>query len=106
MSIHALLSSCEGFQWDKGNSLKNWLKHRVSEKEAEAIFSNEPLLLVSDEKHSQGEVRFRAMGFTDKNRFLYIVFTVRDHLIRVISARSMSQKERATYEEFKANPTI
>jgi len=40
----------------QGNSLKSWLKHRVTEGEAEQVFFNEPLLLVIDEKHSQYEL--------------------------------------------------
>ena len=103
MDIHSKLESCQGFQWDKGNSLKSWLKHRVTEGEAEQVFFHEPLLLLVDEKRSQVETRFRAMGYTDKNRCLYIVFMVRDNLIRVISARDMNRKERAIYENFKTN---
>ena len=38
MDIQLMLESCQGFQWDKGNSLKNWLKDRVSQKEAEDVF--------------------------------------------------------------------
>ena len=103
MDIHSIIEGCQGFQWDKGNSLKSWLKHRVTEGEAEQIFFNEPLFLVADEKHSQQESRFRAMGFTNENRYLYIVFMVRDNLIRVISARDMNKKERVVYEKFKTN---
>ena len=106
MNIHAILENSQGFQWDKGNSLKSWLKHHVSEREAEEIFLNEPLLLAIDEKHSQQESRFRAMGYTDKKRYLYIVFMLRENLIRVISARDMNKKERVVYEEFKANTKI
>jgi len=103
MDIHSILESCQGFQWDKGNGLKSWLKHHVSQGEVEQIFFNEPLLLVEDEKHSQDENRFRALGYTQNNRHLYIVFMMRDHLIRVISARDMNKKERMIYEEFKTN---
>ena len=103
MDIYSRLEVCQGFQWDKGNSLKSWLKHHVSQGEAEQIFFNEPLLLIEDEKHSQDENRFRALGYTQNNRHLYIVFMVRDQLIRVISARDMNKKERIIYEEYKTN---
>ena len=106
MDIHSILESCHGFEWDKGNSLKSWLKHRVTEGEAEQIFFNEPLLLVLDEKHSQFENRFRAMGYTDENRYLYVVFLLRNNLIRVISARTMNKKERVIYEKFKNNAKV
>jgi len=101
MDIQKILDSCEGFQWDKANSLKSWLKHRVSEGEAEQVFSNEPLLLVEDAGHSQVEARYRALGYTDDGRLLFIVFTVRQNLVRVISARDMNRKERTNYENFK-----
>lgn len=103
MDIQKLLNSCEGFEWDKGNSLKSWLKHRVSEGEAEQVFLNEPLLLVMDSGHSQVEVRYRALGYTDTGRLLFMVFTVRHNLVRVISARDMNRKERGDYENFKNN---
>jgi len=103
MDVHSILENCQGFVWDKGNSLKSWLKHHVSQGEAEQTFFNGPLLLVEDEKHSQDENRFRALGYTQDNRHLYIVFMVRDQLIRVISARDMNKKERIIYEDHKTN---
>ena len=106
MDIHSILADCEGFQWDKGNSLKSWLKHHVTEGEAEQVLFNKPLLLVVDEKHSQYESRFRAMGYTDENRHVYVVFMVRNNLIRVISARDMNKKERVIYEKFKTDTQI
>jgi uncharacterized DUF497 family protein len=106
MDIRAILNSCEGFQWDKGNGLKNWLKHRVSESEAEQVFFNQPFLLVMDDGHSEDEARYRVLGYTDGKRLLFIVFTVRKSLIRIISARDMNKKERLGYEDFKNNSRI
>ncbi len=103
MDIHLILDEHQGFQWDKGNSLKSWLKHRVTEGEAEQVFFNEPLLLSEDEVHSQQESRFRALGHTDGEKYLFIVFTVRKDLIRIISARDMNKKEREAYEKHKTN---
>jgi hypothetical protein len=103
MDIQQALNSCEGFQWGKGNSLKGWLKHHVSEGEAEQAFFNEPNLLVMDRGHSQTEPRYRALGYTDEGRRLLIVFTIRKALVRIISARDMNKKERAEYENFKNN---
>ena len=97
MDIHSILESCQGFQWDKGNSLKNWLKHAVSQREAEEVFFNEPLLLIEDEKHSENEERVIAFGHTFAGRCLAVAFTVRQSLICVISARNMNNKERGAY---------
>ena len=90
------LARITGFDWDAGNSRKNTHKHGVTQAEAEQIFFNEPLLLVSDERHSDEEVRIHALGVTDDDRTLHISFTLRGAgtLIRVISARDMSRKER------------
>jgi uncharacterized DUF497 family protein len=95
------LAGIQGFQWDEGNERKSADKHNVSQSEAEQAFLNEPLLLVEDDRHSQTEARFNALGHTDDNRFLHITFTLRDdaRLIRVISARDMNRKERRSYEQ-------
>lgn len=90
---------CIGFQWDDGNAEKNWGKHQVSQTECEQIFSNEPLLLLADEKHSKKKLRFHALGRADNGRLLFLVFTVRGQHIRVISARDMSRAERKIYEQ-------
>jgi uncharacterized DUF497 family protein len=94
------LTRITNFDWDKGNARKND-KHGVSMAEAEQVFFNEPLLLIADMKHSQGEPRFHALGQTDGGRTLHVTFTLRNsgEKIRVISARDMHKKERAIYEQ-------
>jgi len=92
-----ILSQCVGFQWDKGNANKNWLKHKVSPAECEQIFFNQPLVVQDDIAHSKTEKRFYALGKTDSKRNLFIAFTVRNKHIRVISARDMSRKEREVF---------
>ena len=66
--------------------------------ESEQIFFNRPLIVSEDIKHSQKESRFFALGHTDEKRKLFIVFTVRNKLIRVISARDMSRKEKKVFK--------
>ena len=91
------LETITGFDWDGGNQDKNWLKHRVSNRECDELFFNLPLIVAHDEQHSQLERRFFALGKTNAGRRLFIAFTIRDKLIRVISARDMSRRERETY---------
>ena len=91
------LHDCLGFEWDKGNIDKNWIKHKVSSSECEQIFFNRPLLIQDDILHSKLEERYYVLGKTDTNRFLFVVFTIRNNHIRVISARDMSRKERRMY---------
>ncbi len=94
-----ILYQCLGFDWDEVNTDKNWLKHKVSPSECEQVFFNHPLLIQDDIIHSKTEERFYALGQTDLKRFLFIAFTVRNNLIRVISARDMSRKERRVYSD-------
>ena len=93
-----LLSKCTGFEWDKGNLLKNWEEHAVTGSECEQIFFNNPQIVAPDLKHSGKEDRYFVLGQTDTGRLLYVVFMVRKTLVRIISARDMSRKERKAYE--------
>jgi uncharacterized DUF497 family protein len=98
MDIHEKLHECTGFQWDEGNIRKIWEKHKITPAECEQIFFNMPLVAAEDIKHSQRELRFYLLGQTDVGRRLFAVITIRKKLIRVISARDMSRKERKEYE--------
>ena len=91
------IQNIDGFDWDDGNIDKNWIKHQVSNSECEEVFLNLPLLLADDIKHSQDEKRYYVLGQTNARRWLFIAFTVREHQIRVISARDMNQKEGRVY---------
>jgi hypothetical protein len=98
MDMDRVLVRLSGFEWDEGNVLKNWEKHQVSASECEQIFFNRPLLTQADADHSNSEARFFALGQTDLGRRLFVVFTVRGSLLRVVSARDMSRKERKVFE--------
>jgi hypothetical protein len=93
------LSASSGFEWDEGNSQKNWAKHGVSRSECEQVFFNLPFVVADDQKHSHYEPRFYMLGQTDRGRKLFVVFTIRGSLIRVISARDMNSTERRIYDE-------
>ena len=92
-----------GFEWDEGNINKSKKKHDLVWWTIEEIFFNEPLPIFEDSKHSQEERRYYTLGKTDDNTRLFVVFTVRNKKIRVISARKMNKKERTYYEKFKKN---
>ena len=94
-----IIGAVEGFEWDEGNKDKNWIRHKVQTVECEAIFFNQPLVIIDDEKHSEKEKRIYAYGKTNSNRKLLVVFCIRNKKIRVISARDMDKNERKYYEE-------
>ena len=92
-----LIETVDGFEWDAGNSEKNWARHQVTQSECEQVFANLPLLLALTMKAGALESRSFALGRTDVARELAVVFTVRGKRIRVISARPMSRRERKEY---------
>jgi len=93
------MKNIAGFDWDEGNKDKNWNTHQVDFSEYEEVFFNIPLLLDDDVKHSQLESRYFVLGQTNQMRKLFMVFTIRNSKIRVISARDMNKTERKTYEK-------
>ena len=92
------LRACRGFQWDDGNRDKNREKHDVSNAECEELFFNRPLVVAPTTRHAVDEPRIYVLGVTDARRRLFVVCTLRDRLIRVISARDMSRRGREEYE--------
>ena len=54
--------------------------------------------------HSNYEARFYTLGKNDSGKHLFIVFTVRNNLIRIISARDMNRKERDAYKYHEKIP--
>ncbi len=95
------LSQIVGFDWDDGNLRKSVEKHDVGQLEAESVFMHRPLLLQEDTKHSGSERRLHALGRTTAGRLLHVTFTLRadETLIRIISARDMSRRDRSSYEK-------
>lgn len=91
------LQGCVGFDWDDGNEGKNWDKHQVSDAECEEIFFNDPLVAGVDRVYSGSEPRYFALGQTETGRRLFVAFTIRRDLIRVISARDMTPREVRRY---------
>ncbi|PKL44747.1 MAG: hypothetical protein CVV41_05110 [Candidatus Riflebacteria bacterium HGW-Riflebacteria-1] len=89
------------FEWDDGNLQKNIVLHDVSPFECEEIFFNFPVLIKFDQKHSQAEKRYFALGRTDRNRFLFVGVVLRNRKVRVITGRDMNKKEVRIYEDSK-----
>ncbi|MGH6671143.1 MAG: BrnT family toxin [Xanthobacteraceae bacterium] len=95
------LAQIVGFDWDEGNRSKSVEKHSVSQAEAEQVFADSQLLIADDVRHSEDEARYQALGRTVGGRLVHITFTLRysQTKIRVIFARGMNRKERASYEQ-------
>ena len=96
------LEHCIGFDWDEENAIKNWERHQVTTEEAEDVFFNDPLVVRSDLRHSKREKRYYALGQTRATRRLFVAFTIRRKLIRVISVRDMNRNEASAYQHLES----
>ena len=87
------------FEWDENKNQINQQKHGVSFEEAKTVFYDEQALLEYDENHSENEDRFRILGFSDEGNILIVVHCIREEsIIRIISSRKATTKEKAGYE--------
>jgi uncharacterized DUF497 family protein len=100
--VYEALQASTGFDWDDGNALKVAVRHNVQPGECEQAFFRVPFVANHDERHSKAEIRWQALGRTAGDRWLFLVFTFRGTLIRVLQAREMNRKERTRYAEIQA----
>jgi uncharacterized DUF497 family protein len=89
------------FEWDRQKARLNLKKHGIDFEEAKAVFRDPLAYIFDDEWHSIREKREIIIGHDDKNRLLLVCFTERNQIIRIISARLATKKERQDYEEYR-----
>jgi uncharacterized protein len=87
------------FEWDSDKAKRNLKKHGVDFEEAETVFDDPYARIIDDPDHSVEENREIIIGQSDRNRLLYVSFTARGNVIRIISARKADQSEHKAYEE-------
>ena len=87
------------FEWDEKKNEKNRQKHGVWFEEAKNIFSDPYHRVFLDS--GCYEDRYIAIGFSGSERLLVIVFCYKknESVIRIISARKATKKERRFYEK-------
>ena len=90
-----------GVEWDESKNAENQRKHGVSFEEAQQLFvSGVDYLEIFDELHSDSEDRFIALGPIARG-LLLVVWTDRDdEVIRIISARWATEREKALYYSY------
>ena len=88
------------FEWDPRKAAANEKKHGVAFKEASTVFGDPLAWFQPDAAHSLGEDRLLLLGRSSENRLLAVLFTDRgDALVRIISPRCATSRERRKYEE-------
>jgi uncharacterized DUF497 family protein len=84
--------------WDPKKAEDNLKKHGISFEEGLTVLESDQQLVLDDSGHD--EERFIALGFSEKLNLLIDVYCYRmEDVVRIISARKATKKERKTYEE-------
>jgi uncharacterized DUF497 family protein len=88
----------EGFQWDDEN-VNHIARHDVTPEEVEYVMCGDAVEL--DVQYEGGEPRFPLLGETAHGRILLVVYTVRDGLLRPVTAYQPASYLRRHYFEQK-----
>ena len=87
------------FEWDRDKAAENLKKHRVSFDEAVTMFYDPLSATFNDPDHSVGEQRFIGVGYSSRDRLLVVSYTERGAVVRLITARLATAKERKRHED-------
>jgi uncharacterized protein len=85
------------FEWDTAKENANRKKHGVEFRTAAKVFLD-PYMIESDDRGAAGELRFNAIGIVDA-RMLFVTYTMRGDVVRIISARGAEPHEKKKYHE-------
>lgn len=90
------------FEWDEGKAEQNARKHGVGFELAKQVFLD-PCALIEQDRIVDGERRWRTIGRVGEIVIFFVAHTVeeqdQDEIIRIISARRATRRERIRYEQ-------
>ncbi len=88
------------FEWDRAKAAANLRNHAVSFDEACTVFDDPLAIIFDDPDHSIEETREIILGHSVRGRLILACFTEKpSDMIRIISARPATRKERSDYEK-------
>lgn len=88
------------FEWDEAKSARTYAERGFDFAYVAHAFFDEHKMIKPDVRHSYGEDRFQLLG-TIQGRIFVLVYTIRNDVIRIISARKANQREVSRYENHK-----
>ena len=88
------------FEWDAIKAASNKRKHGVTFEEAKSVFYDDFAIQFFDDENSEDEDRFLLLGRSNQSRMLLVCHCEREsgNIIRIISARKATAKERKFYK--------
>lgn len=87
------------FEWHDTKAKINLIKHGISFEEAKTSFYDPLQLAFHDPDHSTDENREIMIAHSSKHRLLLVVYTLRNEIIRIISARLATKREANDYAQ-------
>lgn len=88
------------FEWDENKNKSNQDKHGIAFEDAADVFNDNDRLVYSSNQHE--ETRYLTIGKAFQ-AIISVVYTTRDLIVRIISARRAGQEERRAYLSNKLN---
>ena len=87
------------FDWDENKNRINLEKHGITFEEASTVFFDDRAILFDDPEHSIDEDRFLLLGMSETAKVCIVCHCYResDTVIRIISARQATRKEKQRY---------
>ncbi|MFL5381627.1 MAG: BrnT family toxin [Longimicrobiaceae bacterium] len=86
-------------EWDPEKAAANAARHGVTFSEAATVLADPLAIDLPDPDHSIEEERLLLLGQSENGRLLIVTLTVRGDIVRIISAKPMTSRERRTYEQ-------
>ncbi len=87
------------FEWDEEKNKANKKKHRISFEEVTEIFRY-PMYEIVDTRFEYDEVRYIGIGRNGQMVIFTVVYTEREAIIRIISARRANKQEKRLYYDY------
>ena len=87
------------YEWDPKKARTNLRIHRVAFEEAATVFLDPFAVTYPDPDHSNEEDREITIGYSAKQRLLFVSHCRRGHRQRIIGARRTTRQERRQHEE-------
>lgn len=86
------------FEWDEAKSDSCFKERGFDFAYAARAFLDPRRIVRADTRHSYGEDRFQLMGRIEQRLFV-VVYTPRNDVLRIVSARKGNQREIRHYED-------
>ena len=97
-NVRDTLHMAGDFEWEATRAARSYACHGVKFETACEIFKDPFAIEFLDDRADYGEDRFIILGAFDKH-VLLVVYTMRDGIIHIISARGAEPPEKRKYHE-------